>query len=75
MLAALIIVFREVFEAGLIVGIVLAVTRGVAHRGRWVAGGVLAGVGGACVVAASAGGPRPVRFLTFGGAPGRSRNE
>ncbi|RZN11596.1 iron permease, partial [Bradyrhizobium sp. Leo121] len=35
MLAALVIVFREVFEAGLIVGIVLAVTRGVAHRGRW----------------------------------------
>ena len=30
MLAALIIVFREVFEAGLIVGIVLAVTRTVA---------------------------------------------
>jgi high-affinity iron transporter len=32
-LAALIIVFREVFEAGLIIGIVLAVTRGVDHRG------------------------------------------
>jgi len=31
-LAALIIVFREVFEAGLIVGIVLAVTRSVPHR-------------------------------------------
>ena len=29
MLGALIIVFREVIEAGLIVGIVLAVTRGV----------------------------------------------
>ncbi|MDA9435632.1 FTR1 family iron permease [Bradyrhizobium sp. CCBAU 51627] len=56
MLAALIIVFREVFEAGLIVGIVLAVTRGVARRDRWVAGGMLAGVAGACFVAASAGG-------------------
>lgn len=56
MLAALIIVFREVFEAGLIVGIVLAVTRGVAGRNRWVAGGMLAGVAGACCVAASAGG-------------------
>jgi high-affinity iron transporter len=33
-LAALVIVFREVFEAGLNVGIVLAVTRGVAHRER-----------------------------------------
>lgn len=51
MLAALLIVFREVFEAGLIVGIVLAVTAGVARRGLWVAGGVFAGVVGACVVA------------------------
>lgn len=51
MLAALIIVFREVFEAGLIIGIVMAVTRIVAHRGWWIAGGVIAGVVGACVVA------------------------
>ena len=55
MLAALIIVFREVFEAGLIVGIVLAVTSDVPHRNRWIAGGVLAGVAGACLVAAFAG--------------------
>lgn len=55
MLAALIIVFREVFEAGLIVGIVLAVTRMVPHRHRWIAGGVLAGAAGACLVAAFAG--------------------
>jgi high-affinity iron transporter len=54
-IAALIIVFREVFEAGLIVGIVLAVTRTVAHRNQWIAGGVLAGVLAACVVAAFAG--------------------
>jgi len=33
-LAALIIVFREVFEAGLIVGIVLAVTGPMPHRFR-----------------------------------------
>ena len=51
MLAALIIVFREVFEAGLIIGIVLAVTRSVAHRNQWIGGGVLAGVLAACVVA------------------------
>jgi high-affinity iron transporter len=51
MLAALIVVFREVFEAGLIVGIVLAVTRAISHRGWWIGGGVLAGVFGACVVA------------------------
>jgi high-affinity iron transporter len=54
-IAALIIVFREVFEAGLIVGIVLAVTRTVAHRNQWIIGGVLAGVLAACVVAAFAG--------------------
>jgi high-affinity iron transporter len=54
-LAALIIVFREVFEAGLIVGIVLAVTGSVAHRNRWIGGGVLAGAAGACMVAAFAG--------------------
>jgi high-affinity iron transporter len=54
-LAALIIVFREVFEAGLIIGIVLAVTRTVPHRNRWIGGGVLVGVLAACVVAAFAG--------------------
>lgn len=55
MISALIIVFREVIEAGLIVGIVLAATAGVPHRSRAVAMGVLAGVLGACLVAAFAG--------------------
>jgi high-affinity iron transporter len=55
-LAALLIVFREVFEAGLIVGIVMAVTSGVAGRTIWIAGGVAAGVLGACVVALFTGG-------------------
>jgi high-affinity iron transporter len=54
-LAALIIVFREVFEAGLIIGIVLAVTSSVPNRNRWIGGGVFAGVLGACLVAAFAG--------------------
>jgi high-affinity iron transporter len=55
MLGALIIVFREVIEAGLIVGIVMAVTRGVAGRGRWVGIGIGTGVLGAAVVALFAG--------------------
>src|SRR5690349_23319523 len=36
MLASLIVVFREVLEAGLIVGIVLAATQGVPQRGHWI---------------------------------------
>jgi high-affinity iron transporter len=55
MLAALVIVFREIIEAGLIVGIVLAATRGVPRRSLWVGFGVLAGALGACLVAACAG--------------------
>ncbi|HEY4076743.1 MAG TPA: FTR1 family protein [Rhizomicrobium sp.] len=55
MISALIIVFREVIEAGLIVGIVLAATAGVPTRSRWVSIGVAAGILGACLVAAFAG--------------------
>ena len=55
MLASLIIVFREVFEAGLIVGIVLAATRGVRRRGVFIAAGVGAGVIGAGLLAGFAG--------------------
>jgi high-affinity iron transporter len=51
MLAALLIVFREVLEAGIIVGIMLAVTAGIARRGWWIGGGAAAGVLGACVLA------------------------
>jgi high-affinity iron transporter len=54
-LASLVIVFREVFEAGLIVGIVLAATRGIASRGAWIAGGIGAGVLGAALLACFAG--------------------
>ncbi|MGA2042369.1 MAG: FTR1 family protein [Roseiarcus sp.] len=54
MLGAAIIVFREVIEAGIIVGIVLAVTRGVAGSRLWIAGGVATGIGGAVMVAAFA---------------------
>jgi high-affinity iron transporter len=55
MLGALIIVFREVIEAGLIVGIVMAATRGVVGRGRWINIGIAGGVLGACIVALFAG--------------------
>jgi high-affinity iron transporter len=54
MLGALIIVFREVIEAGLIIGIVLAVTRNAKGSRLWISGGVVAGVVGAGVVAAFA---------------------
>jgi high-affinity iron transporter len=51
MLASLLIVFREVIEAGLIIGIVLAATQSVAHRGLWVGVGITGGIAGACIVA------------------------
>ena len=51
MLASLLIVFREVIEAGLIVGIVLAATKGVRERALWVGYGVAGGILGACFVA------------------------
>ena len=51
MLVSLFIVFREAMEAGLIVGVILAATQGVARRGRWIAGGIGAGGVGALIVA------------------------
>ncbi|MDB5645800.1 MAG: iron permease, partial [Methylobacterium sp.] len=51
MIGAFVIAFREVIEAGLIIGIVLAATRGIAGRGRWIALGVLGGLAGASLVA------------------------
>jgi high-affinity iron transporter len=55
MLGAAIIVFREVIEAGLIVGIVLAATEGVLGRIRYVSGGIAAGLLGASLLAVFAG--------------------
>ena len=55
MLASLLIVFREVLEAGLIVGIVLAATEGIPRRGIWIAGGIAVGVVGASILALFAG--------------------
>ncbi len=51
MLATAIIVFREVLEAALIIGIVLAATQGVAKRGAWVSAGIVGGIAGAGLVA------------------------
>ena len=55
MLPTAIIVLREVLEAALIIGIVMAASRGAAARGWWVSGGIGGGVIGAMVVAAGAG--------------------
>ena len=55
MLPTAIIVFREVLEAALIIGIVMAATRGIRGRGAWICGGIGAGVLGAILVAAGAG--------------------
>jgi len=55
MIATALIVFREVLEAALIVGIVSAATRGIPGRGRWIAGGLAAGILGSILVAAGAG--------------------
>jgi high-affinity iron transporter len=55
MLASLIIVFREVLEAGLIVGVVLAATQGIIGRAAWLSAGIGAGVLGAGFLALFAG--------------------
>lgn len=51
MLGTALIVFREVLEAALIVGIVGAATRGIAGRGRWIATGLALGIVGSILVA------------------------
>lgn len=56
MLATLLLVFREVLEAALIVSIVAAATRGVSGRGAWIGGGLVLGLIGAVLVAVFAGG-------------------
>jgi high-affinity iron transporter len=55
MIGALIIVFREVIEAGLIIGIVMAATQTVVGSRIWIIGGVLAGILGSCILAAFTG--------------------
>jgi high-affinity iron transporter len=47
------IVFREVLEAALIIGVIAAATKGIPARGRWLFGGALLGLAGSAVVAIS----------------------
>lgn len=54
MFTASLIVFRETLEAALFVGIIAAATKQLPQRGRWLAGGVAAGVAGALLLALSA---------------------
>jgi high-affinity iron transporter len=51
MFATAFIVFREILEAAIIVGILAAATRGIAGSRRWLAAGLLAGLTGSAVVA------------------------
>lgn len=51
MLATAIIIFREVLEAALIIGLILAATRNVAGRVRWISAGISGGVLGAIFIA------------------------
>lgn len=55
MFSAAVIVFREVLEAALLIGIIAAATRGLAGRGRWLTIGVAGGVLGAMLVAGATG--------------------
>jgi high-affinity iron transporter len=53
MFGTAVIVFREVLEAALIIGILAAATRSVPGRNRWLLGGLVAGLAGSALVAAS----------------------
>jgi high-affinity iron transporter len=55
MFATAVIVFREVLEAALLIGIVAAATRAVPGRNRWLAAGIVAGLLGAGLVALGTG--------------------
>jgi len=55
MFATAVIVFREVLEAALIIGILAAATRDVPERNRWLAAGIGAGLLGAGIVALGTG--------------------
>ena len=54
MFGTALIVFREVLEAALIVGIVAAATKGIPGRNRWIGAGLAGGILGSIVVAFAA---------------------
>jgi high-affinity iron transporter len=54
MFGTALIVFREVLEAALIIGIVGAATRGIAGRARWILTGLALGIVGSLLVAGGA---------------------
>lgn len=51
MLGTAIIIFREVLEAALIIGLILAATRDVVGRIKWISAGILGGILGAIILA------------------------
>lgn len=51
MFGAAIIVFREVFEAALVIGIIATATRGMPGRNHWLGVGIAAGVAGSVLIA------------------------
>jgi high-affinity iron transporter len=55
MISSFVIVFREILEAALVIGVVAAAVKGLAHRGRWVSVGVGLGIAGAALIAAGIG--------------------
>ena len=54
MFSTAVIVFREVLEAAIIIGIIAAATRDVLGRNRWISAGILLGLLGSTLVAGSA---------------------
>lgn len=51
MFAIALVVFREVFEIALILGVLMAATRGLANRIQWVWVGIFGGLAGAALIA------------------------
>lgn len=55
MIPSFIILFREILEISIILSIIVAATKGIAHRARWIWAGISGGLFGSAVVATFAG--------------------